>query len=185
MKHLLTILCLTFLFIACQPAADNSANEAFEKNSKTVLAALEGFQNENLDHQAYYATDFVSLVTGFGADKDSLNLDESIASDKEIWKILDFKLLNDPVVLLPGVNAETKMADGSVRYYGDWEVTRTATDSTEARSGVLKIYSSFDFDEEGKIIYEQGYGDFSGIMRYLMSADYDDNGDNDDDATEE
>ncbi len=185
MKHLLTILCLTFLFIACQPAPDNSASEAFEENSKTVLTVLEGFQNENLDHQAYYATDFVGLVTVFGSDKDSLSLDESIENDKNNWKFLDFKLLDDPVVLLPGVNAETKMADGSVRYYGDWEVTLPATDSTEARSGVLKIYSSFDFNEEGKIINEVGYGDFTGIIRYLMSSDDDDNGDNDDDATEE
>ena len=177
MKHLLTILCLTFLFIACQPAPDNSANETFEKNSKTVLTVLEGFQNENLDHQAYYATDYVGLITGFGSDKDSLSLDESIESDKQNWKMLDFKLLDDPVVMLPGVNADTKMADGSVRYYGDWEVTRPATDSNDAKTGVLRIYSSFDFNEEGKIIYEQGYGDFTGIIRYLMSAD--------DDTTEE
>ena len=80
-------LVLGFLFIACQPATDNSTNEAFETNSKTVLTVLEGFQNENLDHQAYYATDFVGGVTGFGADKDSINLDESIESDKQNWKI--------------------------------------------------------------------------------------------------
>jgi len=183
MKHLMTIFCLTFLFIACQPSPDNSANVAFEKNSQTVLTVLEGFQNENLDHQAYYATDYVGLVTGFGSDKDSLSLDESIESDKQNWKMLDFKLLDDPVVMLPGVNAETKMADGSVRYYGDWEVTRPATDSTDAKTGVLRIYSSFDFNEDGKIIYEQGYGDFTGIINYLLSAadDYDDN----DDTTEE
>ncbi len=174
MKHLLTILCVSFLFMGCQPAPDNSASEAFEKNSETVLSVLEGFQNENLDHQAHYAADYVGLVTGFGADKDSINLEESIESDKQNWKMLDFKLLNDPVNLLPGVNAETKMTDGSVRYYGDWEVTLTATDSTEARTGVLKIYSSFDFNEEGKIIYEQGYGDFTGIIRYLMATDDDD-----------
>lgn len=178
MRFIYSILCVLFLFISCQPAPDNSANEAFEKNSKTVLAVLEGFQNENLDYQAYYATDFVGLVTGFGADKDSLSLDESIESDKQNWKILDFKLLDDPVVLLPGVNADTKKVDGSVRYYGAWEVTLPATDSTEARTGVLKLYSSFDFNEEGKIIYEQGYGDFTGIVRYLMSAD-DDDGDTD------
>ena len=177
MKFIYSILCLSFLFISCQPAVDNSANEAFEKNSKTVMSVLEGFQNESLDHQAFYATDFVGLITGFGADKDSLSLDDAIANDKENWEMLDFKLLDDPVVLLPGVNAETKKADGSVRYYGDWEVTLPATDSTEAKSGVLKFYSSFDFNEEGKIIYEQGYGDFTGIIRYLMSAD--------DDTTEE
>jgi len=157
--------------MGCQPKADNSANEAFEKNSKTVLSVLEGFQNENLDYQAYYATDYVSLDTGFGAEKDSMSLDETIANDKQFMAMFDFKLLNDPVVLLPGVNAETKMADGSVRYYGNWEVTLPATDSTEAKSAVLKMYSSFDFNEEGKIRYEQGYGDFTGIMQYLMASD--------------
>jgi hypothetical protein len=171
MKFIYSLLSLTFLFIACQPAPDNSANEAFEKNSKTVLTVLEGFQNENLNHQDYYATDYVGLDTGFGAEKDSMSLDETIANDKQFMAMFDFKLLNDPVVLLPGVNAETKMTDGSVRYYGNWEVTLSATDSTEAKSAVLKMYSSFDFNEEGKIIYEQGYGDFTGIMQYLMASD--------------
>jgi hypothetical protein len=171
MKIMYSILCLSFLFIGCQSAPDNSANEAFEKNSKTVLTVLEGFQNENLDHQAYYAADFVGQVTGFGAEKDSLSLEESIASDKQNWKVLDFKLLTDPLVLLPGVNADTKMPDGSVRYYGAWEATRTATDSTEAKSGVLKMYASFDFNEEGKIINEVGYGDFTGIVRHLFYSE--------------
>ena len=173
MKFMYSILCVSFLIIGCQTAPDNSANEAFEENSKTVLTVLEGFQNENLDHKAYYATDFVSLNTGFGAEKDSISLDETIANDKQFMAMFDFKLLNDPIVLLPGVNAETKMADGSVRYYGDWEVTLSATDSTEAKSAVLKMYSSYDFNAEGKIIYEQGYGDFTGIMQYLMASEDD------------
>jgi len=50
-------------------ALDNSANEAFEKNSQTVLAILEGFQSENLDY-SQYADDFVMRDTGFGT-KDS------------------------------------------------------------------------------------------------------------------
>jgi len=182
MRFIYAILCVSFLFVGCQPKVDNSANESFEKNSKTVLAVLEGFQNENLDYKAYYASDYVSLNTGFGADKDSLSLDESMANDKQFMAMFDFKLLNDPINLLPGVNADTKKTDGSVRYYGAWEVTRSATDSTEAKSAVLKMYSSFDFNEEGKIIYEQGYGDFTGIMQYLFDADDDD--DNHDDVEE-
>ena len=54
-----------------------------------------------------------------------------------------------------------------MRYYGAWEVTLPATDSTEAKSGIIKLYNSFDFDENGKIIYQQGYGDYSGLMMYL------------------
>ncbi|RLD28403.1 MAG: hypothetical protein DRI75_06685 [Bacteroidetes bacterium] len=177
MRFIYSILCLSFLFVACQPAPDNSANEAFEKNSKTVLSLLEGFQNESHDYDILYSKDVVVADNGFGSTRDSLNLDDIKASDKMNWDALDFKLLTDPD-LLPGVNAETKLADGSVRYYGTWEVTRTATDSTEAKSGELRIYQSFDFDADGKIIFQQGYGDFSGLIRYLFSSD-------DDDKTEE
>ena len=170
MKSICAILFLSILFVGCQPKTDNSANEAFEKNSKTVLANLEGWQNENLDY-AMYAKDFAMLETGFGAPKDSLTLDEMIANDKQMWATFNFKLLSSPQVLLPGVNADTKLADGSVRYYSRWEVTRLATDSTAAKTGVIKLYESFDFDAEGKIRYQQVYGDFGGLMGHLFSKE--------------
>ena len=168
MKLLFSFLCLSILFIGCQPAVDNSASETFEKKSKTVLANLEGWQNENIDY-SQYAEDFVMFDTGFGA-KDSLSLSDMMEADKGDWAAFDFKMLNEPA-LLPGVNADTKMADGSVRHYSNWEVTLPATDSTEAKSGVINLYESFDFNEEGKIIFQQVYGDFTGLMMHLYSND--------------
>lgn len=176
MKLIYSLLTLSFFFIACQPKVDNSAKEAFEKNSQTVLANLKGFESENVDY-SQYADNFVMNDTGFGG-KDSLSLEEIKKMDKAMWERYDFKLLTDPLVLLPGVNPETKELDGSVRYYGDWQVTLPATDSTEARTGVLKFYESFDFDENGKILYQQGYGDFGGLMGHLNTV-------NDDDAAED
>jgi len=170
MKSIYAILFLSILFVGCQPKPDNSANEAFEKNSKTVLANIEGWQNENIDYSAY-AKDFAMLETGFGATKDSLTLDEMKANDKQMWATFNFKLLNAPPVLLPGVNADTKLPDGSVRHYSRWEVTRVATDSTAAKTGVIRLYESFDFDAEGKIRYQQVYGDFGGLMNYLFSKE--------------
>jgi hypothetical protein len=170
MKSAYFILFLSMLFIACQPKADNSAQEAFEKNSKTVLANLEGWQNENLDYSVY-SKDFAMLETGYGAPKDSLTLDEMMANDKQMWATFNFKLLTSPPVLLPGVNADTKLPDGSVRHYSSWEVTVPATDSTAAKTGVIKLYESFDFDAEGKIRYQQVYGDFGGLMGYLFSKE--------------
>ena len=170
MKFIYSILFLSILFVGCcQHETDNSVNEAFEKNSQTVLANLEGFQNENLDY-SMYAKDFVMRGTGFG-EIDSLSLDQVITNDKQLWKKYDFKILNDTLNLLPGVNAETKLADGSVRHYSNWEVTLSATDSTEAKSGVIKLYESFDFDAEGKISFQQVYGDFTGLMMYLHSKE--------------
>jgi len=170
MKSIYSILFLSILFVGCQPKADNSANEAFEKNSKTVLSNLDGWQNENLDY-AMYAKDFAMLETGFGTAKDSLSLDKVMANDKKMWEIFDFKLLTSPPVLLPGVNADTKLPDGSVRHYSSWEVTLPATDSTEAKSGIIRLYESFDFDAEGKIRYQQTYGDFGGLMNHLFSKE--------------
>ncbi len=179
MKFIFSFLCLSLLFIGCKPMEDNSANDAFEKNSKTVMAVLDGFQNENLDYDALYSKDVIFANTNVGATKDSLTLDDERAANKANWAFLDFKLLTDPVSLLPGVNADTKMADGSVRLYGNWKVTLTATDSTEARSGTIQVYQSFDFDADGKINFQQSYGDFTGIRNAINGGD-----DDDDDAEE-
>lgn len=169
MKFMYSIFSLTILLVACQEKVDNTANEAFNKNSETVLANLKSFQDEKVDY-TMYASDAVIADTGFGG-KDSLSIDEVKKNDTWLLENFNFKLLTDPLVLLPGVNPETKALDGSVRYYGEWEVTRPATDSTLAKSGVLKIYESFDFDSEGKIVYQQGYGDFTGLMEHLMKIE--------------
>ena len=158
------------LFIGCQTTTDNAVNAIFDANSKTVLANLEGFENENLDY-SMYADDFVMRETVFGAEKDSLTLKEMMANDKGMWGRFNFKILTKPTVLLPGVNPNTKIPDGSVRHYSDWEVTLPATDSTEARSGIIKLYESYDFNAEGKITLQQVYGDFSGLMMHLNSSE--------------
>ncbi len=166
MKLFYSIMGLSLLLAACQQPADNSANDAFKKNSETVKAYLKGFQAENVDY-SIYAADFIMRDTGFGA-KDTVTLDEMIANDKNFWAAFDFQLLGE-VNLLPGVDPETKMPNGSVRYYGDWKVTAPATDSTAAKSGIIKLYESFDFNDEGKIIFQQVYGDFTGLMMHLTS----------------
>ena len=52
-------------------------------------------------------------------------------------------------------------------YYGKWNITRTATDSTEAKSVLIPLYVSFDFDEEGKILFQQNYGDLTAAFESL------------------
>ena len=167
MKKLCSIAALLILFVACQPAADNSA-EAFKKNSATVMTYLKGFQAENVDYSVF-SDDFILRDTGFGA-KDTVTLEQMKANDKGLFAGFNLKLVNaDSIVLLPGVDTQTKKMDGSVRYYGNWEVSRPATDSTEAKTGILKAYESFDFDQNGKIRFLQIYGDFGGLMMYLNS----------------
>lgn len=173
MKKLLFISAVLVLIIGCNTANEDpeaearaSAEAAFQKNSKTILSLLESWQTENVDY-AIYSDDFLSFDTGFNAEKYEWTKSEMMASNKEMFEIFDFKMLSAPN-LLPGVDEETKKLNGSVRQYSEWEVTMTATDSTDAKSGKIRLYHLFGFNEEGKINYEMGYGDFTGLMTYFM-----------------
>jgi len=167
MKTILSIFGLSLLLVGCQMQTDNFAMDLFEKNSQTVLSELDAFQNERFD-KSIYAKDFTFLNTSFG-EKDSIGIDVLEQQNEEMWKMYDFKLLTDPLVLLPGVDSETKLLDGSVRYYAEWEITRTETDSTEAKRATLLLYESFDFDDKGKIQIQQYYGDVAALFMYLNS----------------
>ena len=165
MKTINAILCLALFAVACQPKPDTTADDLFKKNSETALSYLKAWESENVDY-SIFADDYVSRETGFGSEVDSIGLAEAKEWNSKMLAQYDFKMMGDPV-FLPGVNPDTKKPDGSVRYYGDWEIILPATDSTEARSAVLKAYHSFDFNAEGKLAYEQMYGDFTGVMMYL------------------
>lgn len=165
MKLTYSILFASLVFVACKPKNDANVNEAFEKNSKTVLTYLQGFQNKKVDYSSF-SKDFKALNTSFGAT-DTLSLEQFKESDKKIFASLNFKLVEGTPEFLPGVGVKTKIADGSVRYYCTWEITLPKTDSTEAKTGKLKMYESYDFDDSGKIVYQQGYGDFTGLINYL------------------
>ncbi len=168
MKIMYSMLCLALLILACKAEPNNSANELFVKNSETVLKSISDWENETPDY-SIFAENAIGLNTFFGAEVDTVMIhsEKSKATDKGFLARYDFKFLPNPPQLLPGVNADTSLPDGSVRYYGAWEVTLSATDSTEAKSGIIKVYNSLDFDANGKILYSQGYGDYSGLMSYL------------------
>ena len=157
--------------VACQPAADSGpdpAKEAFKRNSEVVRADLDNWIAETVDY-SNYAEDYWSIGAAFG-DTDTTNLEDMKEFDAYFLSAYDFEFLTD-LQLLPGVDPETNKMNGSVRYYGDWKVIKTATDSTEEKSGVISMYSTFEFNDEGKITTSQAYGDFTGKMNYLNSSD--------------
>lgn len=167
MKFTFSVLLASILFVSCKSNSDSASNEAFEKNSKTVLNYMNGVQNEKIDYSGF-SKDFKSLGTLFGA-KDTISLDEFKANDKMLLANFNLKLIGGEPIFLPGVNPVTKMPDGSVRNYSTWEISTEKTDSTEAKSAKFKLYQSYDFDADGKIIYEQSYGDLSAVIMYLTS----------------
>ena len=93
-----------------------------------------------------------------------MNVQDRIDIHKNMWDKYDFAL-SQPLNFLPGVNPETKKMDGSVRMYFNLTVTLSATQ----KSVSIPMYESFDFDEKGKIIYLQYYGDFTAALQSLES----------------
>jgi hypothetical protein len=65
---------------------------------------------------------------------------------------------------LPGVLAETGLADGSVRSYGIWSGTHTAT----GKKWQLKAYHTWDF-KDGLIIGGGDYFDANGLINFLQT----------------
>jgi hypothetical protein len=167
MKLSFSILLVSILFVSCKSNSDSASNEVFEKNSKTVLAYMQGVQNEKIDYSSF-SKDFKSLGTIFGS-KDTISLEEFKDGDKMMLAKFNFKLIGGEPIFLPGVNAQTKKPDGSVRNYSTWEISTEKTDSTDAKTAQFKLYQSYDFDSDGKILYEQSYGDITAVMMYLTS----------------
>ena len=167
MKLHYTLIFLVGMLYSCQSEVEDTAGiDAFEKNSQTVMTFLNGYQEESLDYDALYSENAIMLNTRLGAVKDSVSVAGIKLMDQEDWDLYDFEIVSE-INLLPGVNSVTKKVDGSVRYYGIWRTTKEATDSTEAIQTDLRLYESFDFDESGKIIYQQFYGDLTASTNIL------------------
>tara|TARA_B100001057_G_scaffold495129_2_gene593377 strand:+ start:1797 stop:2297 length:501 start_codon:yes stop_codon:yes gene_type:complete len=140
--------------------SNDNFSKIFEENSNTVIAYEEAFCKENIDYEKFYSEKAVIKGTILG-DKDSLFVADRKVAHQELWQKYDFSM--SPLDPLPGVNLETKKMDGSVRMYFDITITL----SENGNSVTIPMYNSFDFDEKGKILYLQYYGDFTAAFLSL------------------
>ena len=165
MKKTIYLLFTIFFFAACNfkdPSIAESENifKIYEKNCETVLAYENAFCQENIDYEKFYSDKAIIKGTMLG-DKDSMFVADRKIAHQELWKKYDFSM--SPLDPLPGVNPETKKMDGSVRMYFDITITLTEN----GNSVTMPMYNSFDFDNEGKILYLQYYGDFTSAFLSL------------------
>jgi len=166
MRKVVALVVLGAAVAACDaPKETSTVSSVFEKNCETIRTVVDNLQNDVADFQ-YYSEDFVGAQTRFNSTGDSTRLEEFKTNRINRYKTFDAELTT-PLRLLPGVNPETNEPDGSVRYYGKWNITKTATDSTEEKTVLIPLYVSFDFDEEGKILFQQNYGDFTAAFESL------------------
>lgn len=173
-KIFITLSALALFTVSCnndssghdgQAHAAMILEEKFSENCETVRSYIEGLQSENVDY-SLFADDFYRINTAFRAKQDTVTLTEFIDSRVNFAAAYDVELIIEPV-LLPGVLAETGEPNGSVRYYSQWRLTTEASDEKPSKEAVIKLYESFDFNEEGKISINMVYGDFTAMFQYL------------------
>ena len=141
--------------------SNDKTSEIFDKNCETVREYEKAFCQENIDYDRFYAANAIVKGTTLGA-KDSMNVKERMIVHQEMWEKYDFEI-SKPLNLLPGVNAETKEMDGSVRMYFNLTITLTEN----SKSITIPMYESYDFDDSGKILFLQYYGDLTSAISSL------------------
>ncbi|HCP41501.1 MAG TPA: hypothetical protein DIT65_06875 [Cryomorphaceae bacterium] len=152
---------------SCVSNESAELDERFARNCEVIRANNAGFISENQDY-SMYADDFFMVNTNLNGSPDTLRLEDLMAEDAYLWSKYDFQFLLDPV-LLPGVDSETQEPNASVRYYAPMKISKAATDSSEERTVVVRMYQTFDLNEEGKITIQMYYGDFTAAGIYLNS----------------
>ena len=165
MKKTIYVLSIMIFVSSCNSnvsdeVSNDNFSKIFEENSNTVIAYEEAFCKENIDYEKFYSEKAVIKGTILG-DKDSLFVADRKVAHQELWQKYDFSM--SPLDPLPGVNLETKKMDGSVRMYFDITITL----SENGNSVTIPMYNSFDFDDQGKILYLQYYGDFTAAFLSL------------------
>ena len=165
MKKIIYLVTLIIFAFACNSdvsvkVTDDNVSKIFEKNCETVKAYEAAFCQENIDYEKFYSEKAIIKGTILG-DNDSMYVADRKVAHQELWKKYDFSM--SPLDPLPGVNLETKKMDGSVRMYFDITITLTEN----GKSVTIPMYNSFDFDDEGKILYLQYYGDFTAAFLSL------------------
>ena len=165
MKKTIYILTAILFITACNSevsveVANDNSSKIFERNCKTVISYETAFCKENIDYEKFYSDKAIIKGTILG-DKDSMYVADRKIAHQELWQKYDFSM--SPLNPLPGVDPATKKMDGSVRMYFD--ITITLTES--GKSITIPMYNSFDFDNEGKILFLQYYGDFTAAFLSL------------------
>ena len=169
MKHLFFLFAAISLAACTSPAPGEASNAdaLFNRNCETARALIRDFDNEDIAAiRSHFTDSAVWRPTSFG-QLDTASLEDKVAGWTAAFAAYDFDLATEDLRFLPGVNAETKKPDGSVRVYFDWDLVRPATDTTERKSVTVSYYESWDFDADGKIWLTQVFGDETAAMTAL------------------
>lgn len=161
-KYLSFIAVCVFLISCTQVNSDtNPCPEpdytVYEKNQQTLQKLFAGFENKEID-ESILSEDFREVGTGF--EEPDRNKDETIENWNMMMQIMSMDLID--ATFLPGVDSTNFKIDGSVRYYGKWNMKMGESNAD------LMAYGSMDFNENGQITTLYHYADFTATLQSLI-----------------
>ena len=149
------------------PGEVSDAEALFNQNCETARALIRDFDNEDIEAiRSHFADSARWRPTSLG-ELDAVSLEDKVSEWTAAFAMYDFDLATEELQFLPGVNPETRLPNGSVRTYFDWDLVRPSTDSTDRKSVTITYYESWDFDSDGKIWFTQVFGDATAAMKAL------------------
>ena len=135
----------------------------FVRNAETVERVFRAFEAE--DGEAFWA-EFAETAVWRGT---GVNAPTTLSRAKmkgvydAFWGEFNYEIVGD-LHFQPGLNPETQLPNGSVNGMFLWEISRV-DENGERRAVQLWIYESFDFNDEGQIIFTQVFSDLASAYR--------------------
>tara|TARA_B100000886_G_scaffold65404_1_gene40963 strand:+ start:787 stop:1275 length:489 start_codon:yes stop_codon:yes gene_type:complete len=146
---------LVFLLASC---SSTQQNPDFEKNVELAKNYFATFVTEDFDATAALLSDDVEWQGCFYGTT-LMNKEQAMEYSKG-WHDAMENITYTAENYLPGVDPETGLLNGSVRTYGTWTGTNTAS----GKDFEISMYHYFTFNDDGKIINAGDYGDATGLI---------------------
>ncbi len=140
------------------PSGDNGIKALYEQNLAIIKSNLAAFENKNLAALFANVSDTANWNSPVYGDAlhTKAHWMESLKYWTDNWDSLH--LVNP--IYLAGVDTDTNMPDGSVRYYGQWDGVHKATGIHTS----VQIYEFFNFNADHKVSASGSYFDVGGLM---------------------
>jgi len=146
------------IFISCS----NVQHPDYAKNLETTKQWFENFGEEDLDATMDFFADEVEYQSAFY--QGPIMTKEETREYFQGWHDAMEDITWESDNYLPGADPVTGIPNGSVRTYGYWSGTNTASGKTF--KGLW--YHYLTFNEEGKIINGGDFGDATGLIMSVM-----------------
>tara|TARA_B100000959_G_scaffold140069_1_gene147198 strand:+ start:229 stop:720 length:492 start_codon:yes stop_codon:yes gene_type:complete len=151
-------LMILILMITLSSCSGLQQNPDFDKNVELAKNWFATFTSEDYDATAALMSEDVEWQGCFYGSP-VMNKVDAMTYMKG-WHDAMENITYTPENYLPGVDPETGQLNGSVRTYGVWTGTNTAS----GKDFEILMYHYFTFNDEGKIINSGDFGDATGLI---------------------